>query len=461
MTKTRAKRKSHKCDNCRKLKIACDKVRPSCEYCVATNKKCVYEVDTLALTASGPSDPGTSSSDDSPYHLMFYPINDMVTQLNISRFELKLMKFFNELYLPSLIEKHQMDVNVKFQIPYTWTISRVLRQTVFSLSCLVLYNSDDRGRAYLREDIGPEMNPNELYFKTMQYFNQCLTLHQQSVDKLNDGSTVVQSVDHALEMVLSSVLLYTFLVLQPFNVIPLISNNNEPDLLAMVKGMKLYMGPSFVVLANTRFSSLSSLCGKMDFNYVEQIQEFFLAQHLKAHLVSLQGQYDFSTYLSLEKSIDQLRGSLNNFIRYRNASCIYSWIFCMDQDVIRLMHIGDYFGLKLLFYYSCFIIWCGLSDLPEMIVQFCNQFRDFNNLHFGGWFDEVDFYAYTLCLQGYHLSYENLDMLEWFNPKDIVLKQFKDNDLISSVTPPTSVEASVESFDTDDFMLDLGLVSMS
>lgn len=477
MTKTRAKRKSHKCDNCRKLKIACDRVRPSCEYCVATNRTCVYEADSLVFasdlnaTSESSIDPSPTSSDGIENYLVFYPINDMVNQLSISRFELKLMKFFNDSYLPSLIEKRQMDVNVKFQIPYTWTISRVLRQTVYSLSCLVLYNLDDRGKKYLREDIEGEMSDQELYFKTMDYFNQCLPLHQKSVDLLGAGTPTVQSVDHALEMVLSSVLLYTFLILQPFNVLPLVCNEGGPDLLSMIKGMKLYMGPSFAMLAHTRFSSLSSLCGKSDFYYVNCIEEFFLTQHLRDQLVSIQGQYEFSMYLALEKSIDTLRGSLNNLIRYRNASCLYSWIFCMDQEVIELMRDGDYFGLKLLFYYSCFIIWCGLSDRPEMILLFCNQFKDYNFQHFGGWFDELDFYSYTLCLKPYQFPPESLELWEWFNPKSVVLKEFGSSDAAqdtestnstsSSGTPSFRVEASVESFQIPDNLTiehDLGMI---
>lgn len=143
--RSRASFISRKCLSCRKLKIKvrvcrcnpcstltlrCDEALPTCEYCVHTNRNCVYPVPEVVSS-------------------LLAALNSTTNQMQITRFELRLLSFFHNIYL----KQHSNDDPAQqrvwtIEVPILWQHSDLVRQSIFLLSAMILWNFCDLDELY-------------------------------------------------------------------------------------------------------------------------------------------------------------------------------------------------------------------------------------------------------------------------------------------------------------------------
>lgn len=520
MAATRKKRTSKKCHSCRKLKIRCDLVKPTCEYCLATRRLCVYDeqqkemknepkevtiqenvssslsevhsisvesllnelgdlegIDGLdgvskrsdsleSLVAVESLDPfdysplstfllPTSSSKDfevpeSPI-MDLYPItsssyislNSMSSHLQISKFEYSLLKFFNNYYLEKSLAFNQLNQGFQLQIPYLWHKSSTLRDNIYSLSCMYLFclNSiKDEGAVNMiitdkrligyRESaldvIGDLDRDSELYCKCLEYFNRCLKQSQNQIKIWEKADHENTELDEAADVIISGVMLYLFLTLQPFEALPVLSDKGSPDLVSLCRSMRKYLGSQFSYLAGSRYNDLMffSDCSPMGvifsgFPFINILYQDLLKLRASEEV----SQKDFEVHLESMLVFDRsfLKSTENN-----NWSGIFRWLFLLKEEAYEMMENQDFYSIRLLFMYCCTFYFAGLKFLNGnmeyyALIQFAKWYREFNYKNYGNWRYQMDEDAYTLVVE-FHYTFplRNFDHLFTFNPSKIV-----------------------------------------
>lgn len=85
------------------------------------------------------------------------------------------------------------------------------------------------------------------------------------MDAIINQNYIISTVFQAAEVVISGILLFSFLALQPHGLIPLLSCDSAiPDILSMCKGMKTSMSYAFPLLYDSPYRGLFHLNETMD-----------------------------------------------------------------------------------------------------------------------------------------------------------------------------------------------------
>lgn len=109
---------------CSTLTPRCDEVLPKCEYCVHTNRICVYPV---------PVNAGVSPQ--------LAALNSTTNQMQITRFELRLLSFFHNIYVKQHSDDDPGLQRVwTIEVPILWQHSDLVRLSIFLLSAMILWN---------------------------------------------------------------------------------------------------------------------------------------------------------------------------------------------------------------------------------------------------------------------------------------------------------------------------------
>lgn len=525
-----------RCLSCRKLKIGCDAARPSCEYCLHTNRKCVYpepkppgvskkiknvnqpskvngtgedheiieinqginEInvseysgpisslgdgegfdDLVSLSDSDPQtflnsliDPSTYTVDSlEQSHLDVYMdqrdtlmqeynifeatlyeqglLNSNYKYLGISKFEYRLLNTFEIVYIgrgdEDILKSDYLspvDRILYSQLPQLWHSSLVIKQTIYSVSTMFL-NDNTNILSIVHEDLmcsgemvnlqaselefleafgfqnnGDEQNLNynldtsafgnsNVTDKTLKYFNSSLLENNKLLAGIiSDESNF--TVETAVEALLSTILLFSFLSLQPYRLVKLISfSNEETDMVRISLNMKSVMVRALRRVHNTRyegFTYLSDLFGvpqtTEEYPLVQELQKLFHDKYKMTYNREIQEE--------VQRLIDYLNINIHRSIYTKDAAHLSRWIFTIGEKVGELMETGNFFCLKLLYYYSCVTIFCGLiyKRYQNMYFDFILWYKQRSFDLYGDWELGFDTILFQLVLFGFTVAYD-------------------------------------------------------
>lgn len=421
----RRRARKNKCLSCRKLKIRCDEAKPSCEYCGATNRECVYD------EISNSPDLHVEKETIVWYRQM--SINSPLKHMDLSNFEFKLLKYFHEVHLSSVELKQPPLKNMwQVQVPTLFFKSPLIRSSIFSLSSLLLWNlcdisswiydvNDTYEIKYMRlgsldkQRRVPNVSLN-LQEKTEKYYHQTL---QMTLQATGEGKTPV-TVDEAAEIVLSSLLLFSFFALHSHRLIPLMSSNDsEPDFFRILQGMGQAMSGAWPLLFESRFSALFYKNEVITPPTIKKLYPvvIYLRSELESHYS--QGEIASLQYEDFVHALDTMDVAICSSVNQSFPMSIYKWIFLIRDEIygyakrdrhhfaLQLIYVGCCMNLVTKFY---------LKQHSNMWIEYVDWYKEYCTELFGGWKDDFDRRFYDIVLSGYIFPADQYSSLETFFP---------------------------------------------
>ncbi|QRG37799.1 hypothetical protein FDK38_002182 [Candidozyma auris] len=455
------------CLSCKRLKIKCNEARPVCEYCSYRGRRCVYP-DSFQVSKD-PVKPDvwdyyvsmSSSTDLTPIEDEIFSESRSLTfqmllgstadSLQLSRFELRVVRFFNDVCVPFMtynVNKRHVYVWEKV-IPRYFTSSSAIRSAVLAMGCLTIMplcglgsvlndklNADELTRElgaasetwkvqrlfaddHLFEGAKLDIN---LFTRASEYFGGALNgSHEALMKYQSPDRTKQEKLVYLNEASISNYLIYSFLALQPWKLIPLVSfaeDGYEPknDLLNVAMGLKTIVFSDYDLLIT---SDIGDLFHADELHYVPSRKVKFV-EDLKNQFNDYLGGIGFFD-ISSEKSafINDIRHCLSFLekafilsVKFNYPVNLYKWLVMISPQFVPYVREKNFFALRLLYAYACICIHVRLwsfehSVWRDYIVWFRNKYWPLYE------FDERLFH-YVITKKRY-INDENFQTLKYFD----------------------------------------------
>ncbi|CAN3500805.1 hypothetical protein DICA1_C13608 [Diutina catenulata] len=231
--------KKLKCSNCRKLRIACDRLQP-CEYCVATGRKCEYIMPEEGWQGyskvKGPTTVARLPLSEPVMAIVTYAadLNNPSQLTGIPQFELDLLDYHTSWWLSRITEeipeiRDYRQTNNRF----FFTSSLVRNGMLSYMGLQFLYREAPK----LLE--GVDVPANESYalaleYTTSSFDRQCLAINDMIAKLNNEGLTPRE----ASELMFAVSHLYLTTTIHPRRPSPLVDfEHRKFDHLGMIRGL--------------------------------------------------------------------------------------------------------------------------------------------------------------------------------------------------------------------------------
>ncbi|KAM9895813.1 hypothetical protein OXX79_007850 [Metschnikowia pulcherrima] len=459
------------CFSCKKLKIKCDEVRPSCEYCSHTGRQCVYpsqSVDSKIVSLSDRdkkapekavsknmftrkelpnvlfADPNTSlaSTPDSyeasinghdfdadldklreslheeaaSHVLSPRPYNSASTQLHMTRFELRLLRFFHDQCIPyvTFSANKKADHIWRNVFPRYFASSDLVRQSTYAMACLNLWpvtnlrtilasdNSECTFHmsplktsnrkdpfSHVFDDLSVFDNNRESIFSlTTSYFVSTLQASQTYVGEAHHKSL---TYDDLATLYFSGFLIFAYVGVHPHCVLPLIDHDSEypSDFIGFFARMRkvfLTSAPGLreqIIDTLVEYSFLTPTAASEKIGFVEVLRGQLQAFHFANTVFSEIGAKICAENDTLQRTLFLLECSYLAALREGHPTPLFKFLVLLDEDFIDLARARNFFALRILFAFSCICLYCQfyLSFDENVWMQFINGFlRDLTPL---------------------------------------------------------------------------------
>ncbi|KAK6462071.1 hypothetical protein DFJ63DRAFT_313220 [Scheffersomyces coipomensis] len=464
LTTRRKTSKSRKgCLSCKKLRIKkalkltvikCDEAKPSCEYCVHTSRECIYPSPiTIANLQYGPetsnSSTSTSSSNDSsPSELEKQQLtvtlqestvlrryqtdlmhqtelNNATSQLGISRFELRLLDFFNNFCIYELSNEPNDVIHSVWvtHVPQVFLQSELIRNSIYSYSALNLFPlCEDLHKLRIEDDIESRLKfktrigsisfisddhrdvpeSDDLYIKTAKYFMDTITAKNKFVDELKYNNITDLPTISIIEFTISSILILSFLGIHPHKIMPLVSfDQSESDLISICKAIR-ETGKMYDLRTNNIFKDLYTYD---KFANIPSVKQSFFPTIMRLR-DDLELEYKHSSTISEEYNIlydalELLQSGMFKGILYSHPAPLFRWIIIISDEFQQLIYKKCPFALRLLYIFS------SLSILVRVLLfKDANLWVDYMQWYKSYNFDLVGSWKYSMDEAFYYLIFE-------------------------------------------------------
>lgn len=410
--KPKSKRSSTRCFSCKKLKIKCDGVRPSCEYCAQTNRICMYqkhsewfemldETHIAALRAMMVSSKGYTNNCTKEF-------NSMQRQMNITRFEQKLLKFYLDFGGSFFTQNKSPETKKVFEVdaPMLWRQSPLMRNSLYACATIYLwkfYHFNHLSDIYLSGDQYLILHNNNdpkaqsLLAITDYYIQKTMHLLKVSIKKIRE----LKDLDSVGSFMLSNVILFTVISVHPMYPSVLVSYNGSNDLFidifdvsyGIVNVSKIHSD----IISGSRFELLLYK-DEEKITPPEGSEPLFpFIRNLRHYLdeVVTEADGNFATYHQAVTTLDYAcyRAMQSGYVLPILRGIIH---MSHQPTFIALIRARDYIAMKIMFSYCCLISICGIKMFQDMSIwdSYIEEFRVNALLMFGGFEDEFDAVLY-------------------------------------------------------------------
>lgn len=352
--------------------------------------------------------------------------------LNISRFELRLLTFFDQFCLPFFTTGLNEEINYtwKCEVPRLFLSSRLVRDAIYLFAAINMWllcdvhsavdadNSTDvayleatkdpfSGHTVLLKSQDLPGNQQSLFEATAGYFSNTLT-GTQGVLATQDSeeiSAAQRSFKH-LEAVISGILIFSYLGIHPHRLIPLVTMDDSAslDFMTLSQSIRLSVLVASPWLKETGFRGL----------YTDKVfakagyRQFELTNKLRDRI-----QVDMY-YYTLIGAIERMESCMHQLILTSSNIPLYKWAIGLPEkfyDLLRQKHCG---AMNILFHYSCIAKITGFSLLDDH-----NMWGDYI-----GWYmkyfktDDFDYKHYWLAnVRKYHVTVQERGSFSEWDPE--------------------------------------------
>lgn len=421
--KPRGKKSRNGCLSCKRLKIKCSEERPACEYCIHTGRQCRYRVrlDTENQIAACEPQGITIPSDfimQSIYNRSVQALNSMSNQLNVSRFELQLLKFFLD-FGGTFFSVNAQHESFNFWIdtaPHLWCSSDLVKYTLYTLSSarLLANYSQRNNREALIENGNQDslVNRSVLNEAVSRYSKKALELLDLYYLIIDDPNISTANSEDMLGQLYAARRLYTASrILLPgpgydrsrrvedFGLIELMTSTNE--FLRNTRKYTPYMKLS------SRYATVfdPQVIPEDDYNKYFKDLNLNYIKHLENYVSERISASDDRqiTYLN---AISKLENSCHQALYFSYPIALFKTIIIMshDADYIQLLKEEDHTAMKIMFYVCCLnsVFPYNQYERSGIHEEFFYFYKDYSKRRFehSSWEDDIDKNLYDWAVTG-------------------------------------------------------------
>ncbi|OBA20455.1 hypothetical protein METBIDRAFT_26841, partial [Metschnikowia bicuspidata var. bicuspidata NRRL YB-4993] len=371
------------CLSCKKLKIKCDEAKPCCEYCSHTGRVCVYPDQRISYKASINSEiKDCTDKDPAAGHVLRpRPYNLAVTQLQMTRFELRLLHLFHDQCVPYVTfqaNKHTHRI-WRHVFPKHFASLDLVRQSTYAMACLYLWpmanlqtllqadQQESPGQTGSLEDLlfthvfeGVsvfEDSAHSIFRKTASYFISSLQSSQLFLAEKQHGL----DYDDFAALYFSGYLIFAYVGVHPHCVLPLLEDGTECplDYIGFFASLhRLFSTAPLKIrdrLVDTlvEYSIWTPTAASQKIGLVEtlrfQLPEFHFANATFGEI----GPQMCLENETLEKTLYLFESCYFSAIREGHPTPLFKFLVLLGEDFINLARLRNYFALRILFTFSC------------------------------------------------------------------------------------------------------------
>ena len=356
-------------------------------------------------------------------------LNLTASHLNVNKFELRLLSFFHQY----CIRLFTFDVNLvaksiwENRVPSLFLRSHLVRQSMFSFAALNLLPLCDLNNLHVVDSgqytsVVPEENSTgvifnhhksalenleEMYLKTQNYFLEVVLQQQKIFGVPGDNSTLYKRItkSNAAELVVSSVLMYSYLCMNPNRVTPLLSlDKSEADILSITRGIKATMTQCSYVLKDTRLGGFFSLLDELRApvslrtttipimsTVYKEFREYFKMDE-GGHILELRDLY------ALESSLITFHRLMYRCIVDNYPVPLFKWLIQTPDELADLIYKHQFFAIRILYIYASVVAMLRFQLYQDRTVwlDFMDWYKDYCE-KLGGWKHPIDAAFYNLA----------------------------------------------------------------
>lgn len=333
------------------------------------------------------------------------PFFSVAQQLNLTRFEFRLVKFFNDSCIPlfTFNINERADYLWRFHLPQLFASLDIVRQSVYSFACLNLWPFVDLSQVLDQDkslEVGAAFNSTDyqglsintrnfshvfntlsvfddgqdsIFLKTAHYFSGAVLSNNDIINSMLSSPELEKT--SLLSLFLSSSLVFAFLGLHPQSVVPLLQTDSESsttDLLGLACSMRDMFLTSTIDFRGTPVGQLND-----DFLVAPSVV-YKRRSVLVAELRTQLNDYYRTTasFLEIDSTIsseyDTLGQALAVLERCVNLSILQNYpiplfraLFLLPPRFGEMSRAKHPFALRILYVYSCAVIFCGFHILRD------------------------------------------------------------------------------------------------
>lgn len=394
------------------LIIQCDEARPSCEYCSSTNRICVYKdsdspqsdvnsqlpegrlrsychLGTKAGSAAAAAQNGVITE---TIDVSCQPYNSLTSHLQVSLFELKLLKFFHAACIPLFTFGLDVKAHQRWEtfLPHYFVTSPSVRNAVFSLSCLMLWprvnyheclgsdkvatflerNRPEHDLSHIDKPIGEGSMPEySLQTLTLSYFDKQIVETRDYVGSLlARGEYSTTDVD---PLFFNGLIVYVYLGLSPNIVMPFFDalseypmdlleySVNHTDILRRVEDQHEHVPYLGKDCLESKVLSYRNYHREGRSNFVTELRNIlFDFYYGDTQFLEITSQTCFE-YSVLEEHMNMLEYTIMKARKERLPLPIFEFPFMISRDFVSLARLRNPIALKILFAYSGLALYFG------------------------------------------------------------------------------------------------------
>lgn len=336
-------------------------------------------------------------------------INSFAIQLNMSLYELKLLKFFQSACVPLFLFNIDKLAAKRYSVdiaPYVAALPCV-RNSVFALACLMLWPQTNfklalctdsprtflshaqrfpRDLSHLYLPVGEGANPDaNLLVHTLSYFDQSVVSAQEHISMLylkSQYNVLDSEIFH-----FNSEITYVFLGLLPNLVMPLFDPTAECPL-DLLQYATNNFELSIRVLGNNHIELEEARSVQRFITFDRKRWTSSTIHQLRAQLSA--EYFGNTTFIEINSQICREFGILEDHInileyllykahKFGAPSPIFEFPFMLRRDFVLLVRAHNEFALRLLLVFACLGVYCGFYILKkknvwaEYIDWFCSR----------------------------------------------------------------------------------------
>ncbi|KAK6455961.1 uncharacterized protein RJT20DRAFT_127699 [Scheffersomyces xylosifermentans] len=463
------KRSRTGCLSCKNLRIKCDEAKPRCEYCTHTGRECVYPKPTdiaskntrqALLTTNSISsidvirrELNTRESQAKRKLLesqvtfsQLTSLNQTTSQLDISIFELRLVKFFDEYCMYVLSFGVNDDINKvwKNHVPSLFLNSQLVRDSIYAFAAINMFpffnvdhvkNQDDlqggmqsgRARGVSYHSVLCEEGVNgSIHMSSTEYF---LSSVKRTRSLINSETTqtygpISFNNETGKELVISSILTLAFLAMHPYRLVPLVDfSESHNDYLSISKGVRATFAACAPVFTN-EFKGLAGYSDDAGFTGSLKDSTYPLIVKLKRDLDEVYDSNEFDSTVAEE--YDTLCSVLDIYNRGMHTSVILNYpaaffrcISLYPPHFHQLVYEQNFFALRLLY------IFAGLASIMDfqlfddscMWLDYMTWFKEYNlDIFMHMWRYKLDQDFYDTAMKSSTFRIVDYSFLSIFDP---------------------------------------------
>lgn len=350
-------------------------------------------------------------------------LHDPPSQLSISRFEYRLLDFFDHFCSPMF----SYGVNIQVQkvwkdrVPGLFMTSPLVRSAVFSFAALNLFPLCDLNRVCetntMRSEIfsqsglhdtvnfNPLMSLGDnlavLHNDSTNYFLQAINYTKDIVG----GSVAKNAVtrQNASELAISSVLIFTFTCMQPRGVTPLVCwDGSESDLISLTRGISTIRLQCVALLENSEFGGIFDLeeelatLHKAACPLIHALHDDFLKEYSNTDEFTTES---FIEIEALETCLTTLHNLILRSVTFDYPVPLFKWPLLIEDDFRALIYSQNFYALRITFVYSCLSSFLRFELYPDdnVWLDYMRAYKQYNWDLYGGWKYEWDAALYVIA----------------------------------------------------------------